>query len=158
MLRLFWLRSSRDEKGEQEMLWGKLGTELSSKHLTLRVFYRHVEICLKILVNINAHQPEECDDNAASHMQRAVVQVALKESAVNKLSIYSLEYLTREDSKRLAAKAQDDKMSTLSRTEVGFISLDAVWLFRHWIKLYWANLSFYVIYFLAIVHICMAVP
>ena len=43
-----------------------------------------MEICLKILVNINAHQPEECDDNATSHMQRAVVQVALKESAVNK--------------------------------------------------------------------------
>lgn len=41
-----------------------------------------------------------------------VVQVVLKESAVNKLSTYSLEYLTREDSKRLAAEAQDDKMST----------------------------------------------
>lgn len=50
----------------------------------------------------------------------------LKKSAVNNLSIYSLEYLTREDSKRFAAEAQDDKMSALSRTEAGFISLDAI--------------------------------
>lgn len=39
----------------------KLGKELNKKHLTLRVFYRQIEICFKLKVSVNSttHVPEK---------------------------------------------------------------------------------------------------
>lgn len=55
-----------------------------------------------------------------------LIQLVLKKSAVNQVSIYSLEYLTGEDSKQCTAEAQADKKRywIISKTDIVLISID----------------------------------